>query len=121
MEAQLKEEREAKEAQIVSMAQMDEDQRKLTKEIKGLREDLDIVAKDKAKAMRAKAKVESEVEDMMVQLNSQQTELTAMCNKQRQHEKALAEERARVQTATDEKDALQSQVSPIKSIVRHAL
>ncbi|EDQ92819.1 uncharacterized protein MONBRDRAFT_13965 [Monosiga brevicollis MX1] len=117
LEEQLSEARTKSEETQQEMAVITEEKAKLNKEISGLREELDQALNQKARAVKAQKKVESEVEDLHVEIQTLQATISSLNNKQRSHDKFLAEERDKTSVITEERDSLQSQIRELSTKV----
>eukprot|EP00045_Choanoeca_perplexa_P011728 m.125476 g.125476 ORF g.125476 m.125476 type:complete len:1356 (+) comp15743_c0_seq1:127-4194(+) len=107
---QVKEERARAEGLGTQVAALEEEKRKLAKDMSTLREEMDTALNEKAKAVKSHKKLQSEVEDLHVEISNLHTEVSTHSNRQRAHEKQLADERNKVAAVQLEVDALQSQL-----------
>nr|QDH43405.1 myosin heavy chain II [Choanoeca flexa] len=107
---QVKEERERAEGLTAQIATLEEEKRKLAKEMSSLREDMDAAVNQKAKAVKSLKKLENEQEDLHAQIVELQTEVSTHSNRQRAHDKQLAGERDKANQLQVEVDSLQSQL-----------
>ena len=110
MNSQVKEERTRAETLAAQTAALEEEKRKLAKDMSTLREEMDTAVNEKAKAVKSYKKLQSEVEDLHVEISNLQTEVSTHSNRQRAHDKQVGDERTKAAAVQLEVDALQSQL-----------